>query len=88
MLSHKNIRQKGKIRLSEYFKILKNNDRVVVFRELSQMTSLPKRIQGKTGFIEGKSGNSYIIKLMDGKKMKSFNIHPIHLKKIQGQNDK
>ncbi len=88
MLSNKNIRQRGKIRLSEYFKILRNNDRVAVFRELSQMASFPKRIQGKTGMIERKSGNSYIIKLLDGEKMKSFSIHPVHLKKIQGQNDK
>lgn len=77
-------RKKGlKIGLSGYFKKIKENDYVAVIREPSHQPSFPKRIQGKTGIVEGERGKSKIVKLMDGKKEKRFIIEPIHLKKIK-----
>jgi len=81
MLKKKKIRERGKIKLSEYFKELNEGDRVSIVRELSQSTGFPKTIQGRTGVIEGKRGNSYIVNIRIGKE-KRFLIHPIHLKKL------
>jgi len=82
MLKRKKIRARGKISLSKYFKKLKEGDRVAIVRELSIEGSFPRKIQGRTGVIEGKRGNSYIVNLRigDGRK---FIIHPIHLKKLE-----
>jgi len=81
MLKKKKIRERGKVRLSEYFKELKEGDRVSIVRELSQNSGFPRTIQGRTGTIEGKRGNAYIVNVRIGKE-KKFLIHPIHLKKL------
>jgi ribosomal protein L21E len=81
MLRKKKVRERGKVRLSEYFKELKEGDRVSIVRELSQKAGFPKTIQGRTGTIEGKRGNSYVVNVRIGKE-KRFIVHPIHLKKL------
>ena len=83
MLKRKNIKERGKIRLSEYFQKFNEDDRVSVKRELSVTSSFPERLQGRSGVIVGKRGTSYIIKLKDIKKNKNYIIHPIHLKKLK-----
>lgn len=83
MLKRKQVRERGKLRLSIYFQKLKQGDKVSIVRELSQKASFPWRIQGKTGVVEGKRGSGYIIKLKDYKQEKRFIIHPIHLKKLK-----
>ena len=82
MLKRKQIREKGKIKLSTYFQKLKEGDSVSVVKELSVPGSFPQAIQGRTGIIECKRGNSYVIKMKIGKD-KRFIIHPIHLKKLE-----
>ena len=82
MLKRKRIREKGKIKLSEYFKGLEKGDKVAVVRELCVSASFPKILQGRTGIIEGKRGRSYIVKMSAGKD-KMFIIHPVHLKKLE-----
>jgi len=82
MLKKKKVRDKGKIKLSRYFQKLEKGDRVAIVRELSQKASFPKTLQGKTGTIEGKRGDCYIVKIKSGKG-KRFIIHPIHLKKLK-----
>jgi len=79
----KQIRQRGKIQLSEYFKDLKNGDNVALVAEASIPSSYPKRIMGKTGKIIGERGMSKIVSLLDGGKRKTFIIHPIHLKLLK-----
>ena len=79
----KDIRSRGKIKLSEYFKKLKEGDRVAVVREMSISKNFPDRIQGRTGRVEGKRGRSYVVKINDIKKEKTYIIEPIHLKKIK-----
>ena len=51
--------------------------------EPSIQANFPKRIQGRTGVIEGKRGRFYIIKLKDQEKEKKFLIAPVHLKRIK-----
>ena len=83
MLKKKKIRGKGRIKFSEYFKKLKKGDRISVKKELAIQASFPRRLQGKAGIIEGKRGKSYIVKIKDLNKEKSFIIHGVHLKKLK-----
>ncbi len=82
MLKRKRIREKGKIKLSRYFQNLKEGDKVSIVRDLSVKAGFPKSIQGRTGEVEGKRGNCYIIKVKTGKADKKFIIHPVHLKRV------
>lgn len=79
----KNVRQRGKIQLSEYFKDLKIGDTIAVVNESSVPSSFPQRIIGRTGKVIGTRGRSKITQIMDGNLSKQFIIHPIHLKKLQ-----
>jgi len=85
MSKKKKGRERGKIKLSEYFKELKVGDMVAVKKEQTLNAGFPKRIQGRTGIVEGKRGKSYIVKLKELAKEKVFIIPPIHLKKIKTQ---
>lgn len=85
-MKRKNIRERGKIRLSRYFQKLKEGDKVAVVRELSERGAwgFPKNIQGRTGIVESKRGKAYIVKINDKDKEKTYIIKPVHLKKIGG----
>ena len=82
MAKRKKIRTRGKISLSEYFKELREGDTVSVSREKGLQPSFPKRMQGRTGIIENKRGNTYVVKLSDQGKEKRLIIGAIHLKKL------
>lgn len=84
MVKRKNIRMRGKIKLSDYFQSFKNDDSVAVKREVSVASYFPKRLQGRTGTVIGKRGKSYVIKLKDQSMEKEFLIEPVHLIKIKG----
>lgn len=88
MSKRKNIRSRGKIKFSEYFKKLKEGDIVGVKREQGVGANFPKRIQGRTGKIEGKRGSNYLVKLKEFAKEKVFIIHPVHLKRIKQGEEK
>jgi len=83
MLKRKKIREKGKIKFSRYFQNLKIGDRVAVVQDISLKTGFPKRMQGRTGVIEGKRGKCYIVKIKDYAQEKRFIIRPVHLKKLK-----
>ncbi len=83
MANRKSIRTRGKLKLSRYFQELNKEDFVMVSKEQSVPSIFPKRLQGRTGIVEGKRGKAYIIKIKDGNKNKKFLINPIHLKKIK-----
>ncbi len=83
MPNRKKIRERGKIRFSEYFKELNEGDKVSIVKERSEASSFPKRIQGRTGVVIGKKGKSYIINLKELNKEKIFIIKPIHLKRLR-----
>jgi len=83
MLKRKNIRQKGKISFSRFFRDFKEGDKVAIVRELSIPLDYLKRIQGRTGVIKAKRGNSYEVSLKELNKPKTYFIKPVHLKKIE-----
>lgn len=87
MAKRKPVRERGKIRFSEYFKKLNKGDRVAVKKEQSVENNFPKRIQGRTGIVIGQRGSNYIINLKELNKEKTFIIHPIHLKLVGKKND-
>jgi len=79
----KKIRTRGKIKFSRYFQKLEEGESVAVVIEPSVKSSFPKRLQGRTGKVQEKRGQSYFIKIKDQNKEKRFLIEPIHLKKIK-----
>lgn len=83
MTRGKRIRQRGKVKFSEYFKNIKDGERVAVIKEASFPAHFPKRILGRTGIVSGSRGAYKLIQLNDGDKPKTFIIHPIHLKKLK-----
>jgi len=83
MLKQKREREKGKLKLSEYFKELKEGDRVAVIKNLSVPFNFPSRIHGKTGTVIGKKGRAFIVQLKDGNKNKKFILQASHLKKLK-----
>ena len=83
MLKRKPRRDKGKIKLSRYFQDFKKGERVAVIRELALTPKFPKKLQGRSGKIVSKKGKSYIVKINDLNKEKSYIIHPVHLKKLK-----
>jgi ribosomal protein L21E len=83
MGKRKNVRERGKLKFSEYFKKLNIGDYVAIKREKSVDNNLPKRIQGKTGIVDSKRGSSYVVKIKEISKEKLFIVQPIHLKKIK-----
>ncbi len=82
MVKGKKVREKGKIKFSEYFKKLNEGDRVCIVQEKGVCFSFPKRLQGKSGMIADTRGKYKVIKINDGKKEKTIIVHPVHLKKI------
>ena len=83
MVHKKSVRSRGKLQLSKYFQEFKDGESVAVIREVSVNSNFPKRLQGRTGKIEGKRGKIYMVKIKDQEKEKRFLIEPIHLKKIK-----
>jgi ribosomal protein L21E len=81
-MNRKRIRTRGKLQLSRYFQDLKKGESVSVVSEASIPSTFPKRIQGRTGIIEGRRGKSLMVKIKDQNKVKRFLMEAIHLKKI------
>ena len=78
----KKVREKGKLRLSSYFKSFDDGDNVALVIDAGVRASLPKRLQGFSGKVVGTRGNYKIVEIKDGNKMKTFIVHPIHLRKL------
>lgn len=86
MVKSKKVRQKGKLKLSEYYKELNNGDRVAVVAEKSVRKGFPSKIQGCTGEVVESRGSHKLVKLKDKNATKTFIIHPIHLRRIKNDN--
>ncbi|MDD5191802.1 MAG: 50S ribosomal protein L21e [Candidatus Nanoarchaeia archaeon] len=83
MIKRKSLRNKGKIKLSKYFQDIEIGERVSVISELGLQPKFPSKLQGRTGIVESRRGNSYIIRIKDLNKEKTYIIHPVHLRKIK-----
>ncbi len=76
----KKIREKGKLRLSSYFKKFSDGERVAIIQERGVRASFPERLRGMSGEIKGSRGRFKEVKIKDGNKPKLFIIHPVHLR--------
>ncbi|UCD20816.1 MAG: 50S ribosomal protein L21e [archaeon] len=84
MLARKRVKDKGKKRLSKYFKEYKPGDRVALVIDLSEQKGrFFKRFQGMTGTIEKKQGNAYVVKFLNGRVIKRVITTSPHLKAIK-----
>ena len=82
MLSHKRIREQGKLSLAKYFEELKEGDRVALIMNLGYKMNFPKRLHGRTGVVLAKRGRAYVVKVRDGKKEKTFIVSKVNIKKL------
>ncbi len=82
MSSSRALRNKGKIALSRYFQTFSNGDRVALVKERGTVAYFPFRMQGRTGVIVGKRGESYLVDVKDLNMPKQIIVHPINLKKV------
>jgi ribosomal protein L21E len=78
----KKIRNKGKVKISGYFKKVSDGDRVAIISELGVSSSFPKRLQGRGGVVIGTRGNFKLVEIKEGGKIKKYIVHPVHLKKL------
>lgn len=83
MLKQKRIRDKGKAKLSHYFKNLKVGEKVAIIKDLSKNFNFPSRMHGKTGIVLGTQGSFFMIGIRDGNKLKKICIESSHLKKLK-----
>lgn len=81
MVKRKNVRERGKLKLSNYFQKFVEGDKVAVIRERSLTKNFPDRIQGRTGKINGKKGRAYIVEIKDQNKKKGVSDWTNTLKK-------
>ncbi len=75
-------KEKG-IKLSRIFQNLNIGDKVALVKNLSVTATFPARLNGKTGIIEAKKGNSYIVKIKDNNQEKLFVVKSTNLKKLK-----
>ena len=76
----KRIREKGKLRLSSYFKKIGDGTSVSLVVEGGVRASFPRRLKGMSGKVSGSRGKFKLVEIKDGNKLKTFIIHPVHLK--------
>lgn len=78
----KNVRDKGKIRISGYLQDFKNEEKVALVAEPAVQGGMHHpRFQGRIGVIKGKQGTSYKVEITDGNAKKFQLVHPIHLRR-------
>jgi large subunit ribosomal protein L21e len=76
----KKIRDKGKLKLSSYFKVIDDGERVAIVDERGVRMSFPQRLRGMSGKVMKSRGKFKEVEIKDGGKLKTFVIHPVHLK--------
>jgi large subunit ribosomal protein L21e len=76
----KRVREKGKLKLSGYFRKINDGSSVAVVANVGVRCSFPKRLRGMSGKVSGSRGKFKLVEIKDGGKMKTFIIHPVHLR--------
>ena len=78
----KNIKERGKIGITRFFRKFIEGDRVCLNAEPAYQKGMYNpRFHGKIGTVVGKKGKCYEIKFKDIKKEKKVVVHPVHLKR-------
>lgn len=76
-------RDRGMKSISRALQQFKEGESVNIVIDSSMHRGMPHiRFHGKTGKIEGKQGNSYLVGLNDGKKHKTLIIRSEHLRRV------
>ncbi|MBU3923762.1 MAG: 50S ribosomal protein L21e [Nanoarchaeota archaeon] len=78
----KKIREKGKLKLSSYFKKIDDGARVALVTDAGVCSSYAKRLKGMSGKVVGSRGKFKLLEIKDGNKLKTIIIHPVHLRKL------
>jgi ribosomal protein L21E len=78
----KRTESRGRPGLGKLFQEFNIGESVAVIKEPSIASKFPLRLQGSTGIVTEKRGNSYGIEIYTQNKKKKFLIAPIHLKRI------
>lgn len=78
----KKIREKGKLRLSSYFKKIDNGEKVALVTDEGVRVSYPRRMKGMSGKVVCERGKFKLVEIKDGDKLKTLIVHPVHLKKL------
>lgn len=77
-------KDKGKIPLSKYFQEFKEGDKVVLRANLAICKGMYfPTFHGRVGEVKGKRGFCYQVMIKDGQKEKTFNVHPVHLTRLE-----
>ena len=79
----KQVREKGKLKLSSYFKKIDDGERVALVTDAGVRATYPKRMKGLSGKVMGSRGRFKLIEIKDGNKLKTLIVHPIHLRRLQ-----
>ncbi|MCK4650263.1 50S ribosomal protein L21e [Candidatus Pacearchaeota archaeon] len=79
----KEIRKKGKLNLSSYFRNIEDGTRVAVVDERGVRISFPTRLRGMSGKVKASRGKFKEVEIKDGNKLKIFIIHPVHLRVLE-----
>ena len=84
-LLRKRPRDRGKIGLSKILRTYKNGNKVCIKIDPSVHKGMPhRRYHGKVGWIVGKRGSSYEVKVVSGNKAKILLVRPEHLEAYGG----
>ena len=78
----KKVREKGKLSLSKYFKRFGDGDKIAIVTDVGVRASFPKRLKGMSGKVAGSRGKFKLVEIKDGNKLKTFIIHPVHLRAL------
>jgi ribosomal protein L21E len=79
----KNVREHGKISLTNFFKNYEVGSKVILVGEPAvQKGMFFPRFKGKSGKVVGMMGACYNVEIKDGKKVKTLVVHPVHLREI------
>lgn len=79
----KGLREKGKISLKDYFQQFEEGQKVTLLIESAYQKGMyHRKFYSKTGTIDGKQGECYLVNILDGKMKKKVIVHPVHLKKV------
>jgi len=78
----KKIRDRGKLKLSSYFKKIDDGASVALVTDAGVRMSYPKRLKGMSGKVIESRGKFKLVEIKDGNKAKTIIVHPVHLKKL------
>ena len=78
----KTLRQKGKMSLRKFFQEFSEGDKVTLSIEPAYQRGMyHRRFHGKIGVVSGKQGECYKVDVKEESMLKTFIVHPVHLKK-------